>query len=83
METVNVNPVIIPVTLDTVFDMSIEQLRDELTKLGQDVRGWLKPAMQKRLTKLLSDKGSGESLSELQLKLKQLELEDKRLEAER
>lgn len=30
-------PVIVKVTLENIFHLSIEQLKDELTKLGQDI----------------------------------------------
>lgn len=77
MDPAVVTSVIIKVMLENTFDMSTEQFKDELMKWGQDVNRWLKPAMQKCLTKMFSDKGSGEPVTELQLRIKQLELEDK------
>lgn len=65
---------------ESVFDLSIEQLRDELIILGHDVKGWTKPAMQKCLCKISTDKGNVEGVSELQLKMKQLELEERKEE---
>lgn len=43
-----VTTLVIPVkiTFDSVFDLTIDQLKDELSKLGQYVKGWTKPAMQ-------------------------------------
>lgn len=68
----------VKVTLESVFYLSIEQLRDELIKLDHDVKGWTNPAMQKFLCKILTDKSNVEGVSEIQLKIKQLELEERK-----
>lgn len=67
----------VKITFDSAFDLTIDQLRDELTKLGHNAKGWTKPAMQKCLCKILTDKSNVERVSEIQLKLKQLEIEER------
>lgn len=77
MDPVAVSPVLVKVALENICNMLIEQLKYELTNLGQDVKGWLKPAVQKCFTKMLFDKSSVDPITKLQLRLKQMELNDK------
>jgi len=43
-----------PLTAGGVVDLTVEQLKQELEKLGQETKGASKTQMQKALTKLLS-----------------------------
>lgn len=70
----------VKITFDSVFDLTIDQLKEELIKLGHDAKGWTKSAMQKCLCTILTDKTSIEEISQVQFKLKQLELEQRKEE---
>jgi hypothetical protein len=60
-----------PVVLDDVFEMTVEELRQELEKQGYETKAMTKIQMQKALAKMVSPVSSKE---EWKLKAKSLEL---------
>ena len=47
-------PIESKLTLDNIFEMSVEELREELENLGQDTKGFSKVQLQKALAKMVS-----------------------------
>lgn len=71
MEPITVLAAPVKLKFESGFDLSTEQLKDELIKLGQDVKGWYKLAMQKCLCKILTEKSNVEGSSEMQFRIEQ------------